>query len=155
MEAVDAMEAMNKDMDAKIDVMLAAAFDGTATGSTRAVRVHHLIFAVLSGGITWCRTVAALVLRLKKLPSLTLDDCAREVRKFVADMEREGVSVSELVAGGKTVCSAEFLEVLATTRTFADNVAPRLSPAFGSSATAQRAAVWLAPSCRRSSALAT
>ena len=155
MEAVDAMEAMNKDMNAKLDVMLAAAFDGTATGSTRAVRVYHLIFVVLSGGVIWCRPVAALTLRLKKLPSLTLDDCAREVRKFVADMERKGVSVSELVAGGKTVCSAEFLEVLTTTRTFADNVAPRLSPAFGSSVTAQRAAVWLAPSCRRSSALAT
>ena len=82
---------MDAAMIAYIDAILAEAFDGTATGSTRASRVDDLLFVVLSGGVEWSRPVAALILRLKNLTSPTLEDCSRAVLEFVTEMEREGV----------------------------------------------------------------
>ena len=116
-------------MIAYIDAILAEAFDGTATGSTRASRVDDLLFVVLSGGVEWSRPVAALILRLKNLTSPTLEDCSRAVLEFLTEMEREGVSVSELVAGGKPLCGASVLEELTRSRARADEVAP---PPFAS-----------------------
>jgi len=137
------MEAMDATMiDMHIDAIVATAFDGTDTGSTRATRVGDRMFVVLSGGVVWSRPVAELILRLKMLTSPTLEDCSRAVLEFVTEMERAGVSVSELVAGDQNpLCGASVLEELTRTTARADQVAPRLSPPSGSSVSVWRAAV--------------
>ena len=123
------MEATN----ASVDNWLAASFDPGPTGGTQACRVGDYVW-VTAGGVDSSRPVAALLVLLHRLPSpAALEESIRVVRDFVLEMERECVSVADLVAEGATFADKKWLDKLKQAQSLADNVAPRLSPPFGSS----------------------
>jgi hypothetical protein len=123
------MEAMK----ASVKKWLAASFDPGPTGATQACILGDDVW-VVAAGVRSSKSVAALIVRLNKLKSpAALEDSIRVVRDFVLEMERECVSVADLVAEGATFCDKKWLDKLKTAQSHADKVAPRLSPPFGSS----------------------
>ena len=124
------MEALNLVLDG----MLAKSFDDTSTGATRATMVGDLVY-VCVGGVTQKRPRAELLVRLLNLgPSPSIADCSRAARTFLKEMEKECIAVSERFTGGDTfVAGASWVADLAKAKSLTDKVAPRLSPAFGSS----------------------
>ena len=123
------MEAMK----ASAKKWLAASFDPSSTGATEACILGDDLW-VVAAGVRSNRPVAALIVRLHRLPSpAAVEDSIRVVRDFVLEMERECVSVADLVAEGATFADKKWLDKLKKAQSLADNVAPRLSPPFGSS----------------------
>ena len=122
-------------VNAVLDDLLAASFDRSSTGATEACRAGDQVFVTVTGGVVCTRPAAALLLQLARLTSpATIDDCSRVVRKFVAEMERECMAVSDLVASGKTFTNSTLLAALKNAREHADKVASCLSSSapFGS-----------------------
>ena len=113
------MEAMR----ASVDKWLAASFDPGPTGGTQACRLGDDVW-VLAGGVHSRKPVAALLFQLSKLPSpAALKASIRVVRDFVLDMERECVSIADLVAKGATFADKKWFDALQKAQLRSDNVA--------------------------------